>query len=65
LPAGRNIVLLQCRPETVWSSADRGTSAQDTPGLMSRITSSILTLPKRGTSDESPDATRDGDGRGN
>jgi pyruvate, water dikinase len=65
LPAGRNIVLLQCRPETVWSSADRGTSAQDTPGLMSRITSSILALSKRGTSDEPPGAKRDGGGRGN
>jgi pyruvate,water dikinase len=65
LPTRQNIVLLQCRPETVWSSADRGTSSQHAPSLMSRITSSIVALPKRGISDETPGATRDGGGHDN
>lgn len=41
LPEGGNLVLLQCRPETVWSNADRKPAFDSGAGMMSWITGSI------------------------
>ena len=41
LPEGRNLILLQCRPETVWSAAVRKPAFDATAGMMSWITGSI------------------------
>jgi pyruvate, water dikinase len=41
LPAGNNLVLLQCRPETVWSNAVRKPAFDASAGMMSWITGSI------------------------
>jgi pyruvate,water dikinase len=41
LPAGSNLILLQCRPETVWSNAVRKPAFDATAGMMSWITGSI------------------------
>lgn len=41
LPEGANIVLLQCRPETVWSGAERKPAFDASAGMMSWITGSI------------------------
>jgi pyruvate,water dikinase len=41
LPEGSNLILLQCRPETVWSNASRKPAFDATAGMMSWITGSI------------------------
>ncbi|GAA4039288.1 hypothetical protein GCM10023063_25760 [Arthrobacter methylotrophus] len=41
LPAGSNLILLQCRPETVWSNAVRKPAFDAGAGMMSWITGSI------------------------
>lgn len=41
LPEGENLILLQCRPETVWSQAQRAPKFDQKQGVMSWITSSI------------------------
>ncbi|MEV6120535.1 MULTISPECIES: PEP/pyruvate-binding domain-containing protein [unclassified Streptomyces] len=41
LPDGRNLLLLQCRPETVWSGRERAPRFDGAAGLMSWITGSI------------------------
>ena len=41
LPEGSNLILLQCRPETVWSNANRKPAFDATAGMMSWITGSI------------------------
>ncbi|MCX6499609.1 MAG: PEP/pyruvate-binding domain-containing protein [Arthrobacter sp.] len=41
LPAGSNLILLQCRPETVWSNAVRKPAFEAGAGMMSWITGSI------------------------
>ncbi|MFI9629458.1 PEP/pyruvate-binding domain-containing protein [Streptomyces sp. NPDC052042] len=41
LPDGQNLLLLQCRPETVWSSKQRAPKYEQGAGLMSWITGSI------------------------
>lgn len=41
LPDGSNVVLLQCRPETVWSNAQRTTTFDPAAGMMSWIAGSI------------------------
>jgi pyruvate,water dikinase len=41
LPAGSNLILLQCRPETVWSNAVRKPAFDAAAGMMSWITGSI------------------------
>jgi pyruvate,water dikinase len=41
LPEGSNLVLLQCRPETVWSNAVRKPAFDASAGMMSWITGSI------------------------
>lgn len=41
LPDGQNLLLLQCRPETVWSSRQRTPKFDKGSGLMSWITGSI------------------------
>jgi hypothetical protein len=41
LPAGSNLILLQCRPETVWSNAVRKPAFGAGAGMMSWITGSI------------------------
>ena len=41
LPEGSNLILLQCRPETVWSNAVRKPAFDATAGMMSWITGSI------------------------
>ncbi|MEV7648272.1 PEP/pyruvate-binding domain-containing protein [Arthrobacter sp. NPDC089319] len=41
LPEGKNLVLLQCRPETVWSNAERQPAFDNSAGMMSWITGSI------------------------
>ncbi|MEV7013532.1 PEP/pyruvate-binding domain-containing protein [Streptosporangium sp. NPDC051022] len=44
LPEGQNLVLLQCRPETVWSSKQRAPKFEQGAGLMSWITGSISSV---------------------
>lgn len=56
LPRDSNLVLLQCRPETVWSRVKRAPAFDAGAGLMTWVTSSI------GTGDRMP--TRAGDGEG-
>ena len=46
LPADANIVLLQCRPETVWSQVDRKPAFDSGAGLMSWITGSMTNAGK-------------------
>ena len=41
-PAGRNVVLLQSRPETVWSRKPRRTVARPNAGFMDGIVSTLL-----------------------
>jgi pyruvate, water dikinase len=41
LPEGENLLLLQCRPETVWGSRERAPRFQQGAGMMSWITGSI------------------------
>lgn len=41
LPAGGNLILLQCRPETVWSNAVRKPAFDASAGMMNWITGSI------------------------
>ena len=41
LPEGANLVLLQCRPETVWSGAERKPAFDASAGMMAWITGSI------------------------
>lgn len=41
MPEGANIVLLQCRPETVWSQVKRKPAFDSSAGVMSWITGSI------------------------
>ncbi|GAA2203407.1 PEP/pyruvate-binding domain-containing protein [Sinomonas flava] len=41
LPEGSNLILLQCRPETVWSGAERKPAFDASAGMMSWITGSI------------------------
>ncbi|WP_127128725.1 PEP/pyruvate-binding domain-containing protein [Georgenia sp. SYP-B2076] len=48
LPAGANVILLQCRPETVWSSAQRKPAFDASAGMMSWITGSISGAPAGG-----------------
>lgn len=46
LPAGENLLLLQCRPETVWSGVERAPAFDPKDQMMSWITSSI-TVPTK------------------
>lgn len=46
LPAGENLLLLQCRPETVWSGVERAPAFDPKDKMMSWITSSI-TVPTK------------------
>ncbi|MEZ3158995.1 PEP/pyruvate-binding domain-containing protein [Microbacterium sp. BWT-B31] len=46
LPPGQAVLLLQCRPETVWSSAERAPAFDPEAKVLSWITSSI-TVPTR------------------
>lgn len=48
LPAGADVVLLQCRPETVWSSVPREPAFDASAGMMSWITGSISGAPTGG-----------------
>ena len=41
LPDGSNVVLLQCRPETVWSNAQRSPTFDPAAGVLSWIAGSI------------------------
>ncbi|PWU55442.1 hypothetical protein DLE60_27975 [Micromonospora globispora] len=41
LPAGGNLILLQCRPETVWANADRAPAFEAGAGFLTWITGSI------------------------
>ncbi|MCG2621181.1 PEP/pyruvate-binding domain-containing protein [Arthrobacter sp. I2-34] len=45
LPPGMNLVLLQCRPETVWSNAERKPAFDASAGMMSWIAGSISGAP--------------------
>jgi pyruvate,water dikinase len=45
LPDGSNLILLQCRPETVWSNAVRKPAFDASAGMMSWITGSISGTP--------------------
>lgn len=51
LPDGSNLVLLQCRPETVWSSAVRKPAFDPSAGMMSWITGSISGNPAASATD--------------
>lgn len=41
LADGENIILLQCRPETIWSNAERKPKFEENSSMMSWITSSV------------------------
>ncbi|SMG34406.1 Pyruvate phosphate dikinase, PEP/pyruvate binding domain [Corynebacterium pollutisoli] len=41
LPAGENIILLQCRPETVWSNIERKPAFDSSASMMNWITGTI------------------------
>jgi pyruvate,water dikinase len=41
LPDGSDVVLLQCRPETVWSSKERAPAFDPTAGVLSMVTASV------------------------
>ncbi|MFH5822942.1 PEP/pyruvate-binding domain-containing protein [Georgenia sp. AZ-5] len=49
LPPGSDVILLQCRPETVWSAAERKPAFDASAGLMSWITGSISGAPAGGS----------------
>ncbi|KAE8765462.1 PEP/pyruvate-binding domain-containing protein [Georgenia thermotolerans] len=49
LPAGSDVILLQCRPETVWSSVPRKPAFDASAGMMSWITGSISGAPTGGS----------------
>ncbi len=42
LPEGENVVLLQSRPETVWSRKERRTVSQGSGGFMDSIVSTLI-----------------------
>ena len=42
LPAGENVILLQSRPETVWSQKKRKTVAKQGQGFMDGIVSTLI-----------------------
>ncbi len=48
LPEGANVILLQCRPETVWSNETRAPAFDSDAGMMSWITGSISGPPPGG-----------------
>lgn len=50
LPVGENLLLLQCRPETVWGTADRSPAFDPKEKMLSWITSSI-TVPTKSQRD--------------
>lgn len=49
LPGGANVILLQCRPETVWSNQTRAPAFDSGAGVMSWITGSITSDAPGGT----------------
>ena len=51
LPDGNNLILLQCRPETVWSNAVRKPVFDASAGMMSWITGSISGNPATSATD--------------
>lgn len=63
LPEGENLLLLQCRPETVWSSRERAPRFEKGAGMMSWITggiSSASSMP--GSTGHSHGSDHDSDG---
>jgi pyruvate,water dikinase len=47
LPPGEDLVLLQCRPETIWSSAARRPAFDPSAGVLSMVTASVSGAPDR------------------
>jgi pyruvate,water dikinase len=43
LPAGSDVILLQCRPETIWSTKARTPAFDPSAGLLSMVTASVST----------------------
>ena len=50
LPPGSDVILLQCRPETVWSTKARAPAFDPTAGLLSMVTAGVSGAPDRRTS---------------
>jgi pyruvate,water dikinase len=48
LPAGQDVVLLQCRPETIWSAKTRRPAFDASAGVLSMVTASVSGAPDRG-----------------
>ena len=49
LPPGSDVILLQCRPETVWSTKARPPAFDPTGGVLSMVTASVSGAPDRRT----------------
>jgi pyruvate,water dikinase len=47
LPAGSDMVLLQCRPETIWSTKARAPAFDPSAGVLSMVTASVSGAPDR------------------
>jgi pyruvate,water dikinase len=56
MPDGENIVLLQCRPETVWSHKHSSAPTKESMPLMDQITKNVFGLGKGSTSTSNPAA---------
>ena len=60
LPAGSEVVLLQCRPETIWSAKARRPAFDPSAGLLSMVTSSVAGAPTGSGTTPSEDVHRHG-----
>ncbi len=49
LPEGSNVILLQCRPETVWSTRARKPAFDPSAGVLSMVTATVSGAGARGT----------------
>jgi pyruvate,water dikinase len=47
LPAGSDLILLQCRPETIWSAKARPPAFDASAGVLSMVTASVSGAPDR------------------
>jgi pyruvate,water dikinase len=47
LPVGSEVVLLQCRPETIWSAKARKPAFDPSAGVLSMVTASVSGAPDR------------------
>lgn len=60
LPPGSEVVLLQCRPETIWSAKARKPAFDPSAGLLSMVTASVTGAPAGRTSTPAEELHRHG-----